>query len=212
MFSGIIECTSLTQSILSSGSSSEKDSLIRFQLKRPSLFSDLQIGDSISCNGVCLTIEDFNSDHIQFAIGAETLQVTGWDESQVSNMNWNLERSLKFGSRVHGHFVTGHVDFKGSIYRSLHQSEGLELWVKHPPSFRRFFWRKGSVALNGVSLTINEISKENTFRVNLIPETLKVTNLGQLIEEQGLNVEVDSYARGLIHYLEERRPNETSLD
>lgn len=206
MFSGIIETTSSTLSLLPSSS----DELIRFRMARPKSFNDLSLGDSVAVNGVCLTVEAFDEDSIQFAIGKETLQVTGWSQAFVEKAQWNLERSLKFGDRIHGHLVTGHVDFQGQVKSLKKGPESVELWVSFPKEASKYFWSKGSVCLNGVSLTINEV-KEGTLRVNLIPETLRVTNLSSLEEGQSINIEVDSFARGLVHYFSEREPNAASL-
>lgn len=206
MFSGIIETTSSTLNFLPSDS----DDVIRFRMARPKDFDDLSVGDSIAVNGVCLTVEAFDEESIQFAIGKETLQITGWSKDFIRTTRWNLERSLKFGDRIHGHLVTGHVDFQGQVKSLRREAEGVELWVSFPEKAARYFWSKGSVCLNGVSLTINEV-KENSLRVNLIPETLRVTNLNSLEEGQSMNVEVDSFARGLVHYFNEREPNATPL-
>lgn len=206
MFSGIIETASSTIKLLPS----ESDELVRFQVTRPEKFNDITIGDSIAMNGVCLTVEAFDEDSIQFAIGKETLRITGWSKEAIQKMLWNMERSLKLGDRIHGHLVTGHVDFQGQVSGLKKDGESMELWVSFPENAKQYFWKKGSVCLNGVSLTINDV-KESHLRVNLIPETLRVTNLKHLQEGQSINIEVDSFARGLIHYFNEREPNGTPL-
>ncbi len=201
MFSGIVECTSSLTQILSS----QKGELLRFKLQRPNTFTDLKIGDSIAVNGVCLTVEEFDDKEIQFAIGKETLDVTKWSENYLTSTPLNLEQSLKFGDRIHGHLVTGHVDFQGQVDTITKWKEGLELWVSFPKNNQTYFWPKGSVCLNGVSLTVNEV-KDSQLRVNLIPETLRATNLKSLKVGDTLNIEIDTFARGLIHYLKEREP------
>jgi len=207
MFSGIVETTSKTQALLES---SHAD-LLRFTLSRPQNFTDLHIGDSVACNGVCLTVEAFTDKDIQFALGKETLKVTGWTPEGIKTMTWNLERSLKLGDRIHGHIVTGHVDFVGQVTQSDAGPESLSLRISFPFEQSPYFWPKGSVCLNGVSLTLNEVG-ENFFEVHLIPETLKTTNLGTLKPGDRVNVEIDSFARGWVHYFKEKgTPRGTSL-
>jgi len=207
MFTGIVEATSQT---IKTFKDSSKD-LLRFLVQRPPSFDDIEIGDSIATNGICLTVESFDQDSIQFALGAETLKITGWTPESVSKMTWNLERSLCFGDRIHGHLVTGHVDFTGRVLETLPSPESLGLKIQFPISAHKYFWPKGSVCLNGVSLTINEVGSD-FLRVHLIPETLKATNLGALQVGHVVNIEVDSFARGMIHYFQEREPGiETPL-
>jgi riboflavin synthase len=201
MFSGIIECTSSTVEVLPEST----QDLIRFLVSRPQSFNDVKVGDSIALNGVCLTLEKFDDKTLQFALGKETLQITGWTKAFVEKALWNMERSLRLQDRIHGHLVTGHVDFRGEVAAIRTEKELSEIWVRFPAAYREYFWKKGSVTLNGVSLTLNEV-KNDHFRVNLIPETLRVTNLGDLKPQQALNVEVDSFARGMIHYFKERQP------
>lgn len=205
MFSGIVECTSKAINVFSPSTE-----VVRVQVERPGTFNDIEIGDSIAVNGVCLTVEAFDEKSIQFAIGKETLNITGWSQEWLGHAILNLERSLSLGARIHGHLVSGHVDIQGKVSDLTSSEEGLELWVEFPKNFRAYFWPKGSVALNGVSLTINEV-KENALRVNLIPETLRVTNLGELKAKDFINIEIDSFARGLIHYFKDKEPNGTSL-
>lgn len=206
MFSGIIECTSKALDVLEIKS----EELCRVKLARPPQFQDLKVGDSVAVNGVCLTVESFDGSSIQFAIGKETLNVTGWTKAFLSESEFNLERSLKFEDRIHGHLVTGHVDFLGKVKKLKKSTEGLEVWLEFPKDKKDFFWAKGSVCLNGVSLTINEV-EDSALRVNLVPETLKVTNLKSLSEGQSINVEIDNFARGMIHYFKGREPHGTSL-
>tara|TARA_B100000749_G_scaffold280887_1_gene279774 strand:+ start:5661 stop:6272 length:612 start_codon:yes stop_codon:yes gene_type:complete len=192
VFSGIVETTSSILSV------QPDQGLLRISIKKPSEFNDLSVGDSIACNGICLTVEDFNEDHMVFAMAAETLQVTGWTVSDLEAVTLNLERSLRFGDRVHGHIVTGHVDAMGTVVEFYERDGSWFLVVKYPDSLKPYIWSKGSVALNGVSLTINAVG-ENTLSVCLIPETIQRTNLKDLAVGHALTVEVDNMARGLVH-------------
>lgn len=193
MFSGIVETTAR---ILSSHS---RDQILEIQIERPVSFTDLSTGDSIAVDGVCLTLEKFDSKTLTFALGAETLRVTGWDVSGVNERVVNLERSLRLNDRIHGHLVTGHVDALGVVAQAEKIGEGLKLTIEFPKTCAAYIWPKGSIAINGVSLTLNETSL-NTFQVGLIPETLKRTNLGNLKEGMAVNLEIDNMARGLVHF------------
>lgn len=172
----------------------------------PSSFTDLRIGDSIATNGVCLTVEAYSPKHITFALGAETLKITGWTAENLKGTTLNLERSLRLGDRIHGHWVSGHVDAVGvvSTFRDLGGS--MQLDVQAPAELMPFVWPKGSWAVNGVSLTINDVTREGVVSMCLIPETLARTNLGRLEVGSRVNLEIDTFARGLIHYFQKARP------
>ena len=194
MFSGIIETTAKVRA------ASDEAGMLRVQVERPAAFSDLSVGDSIACNGVCLTAETLSESQMSFAIGLETQAVTGWSKTSVLQQSWNLERSLRFGDRVHGHLVTGHVDGLVEVVEIRKEPEWQWMQLRAPVALVNFIWFKGSVALNGVSLTVNSV-QHNLFTVGLIPETLKRTNLGQVAVGQSLHLEVDNMARGLVHNL-----------
>lgn len=203
MFSGIVETSSqIVESFW-------RNELVQICIKKPQNFNDLSIGDSISVNGVCLTVEKFSEDLIQFALAAETLQITQWTPASLQGATVNLERSLRLNDRVHGHFVTGHVDGVVQI-KDIERLKESEIWIMTlPKGKRQFFWPKGSIALNGVSLTLNTVDAEE-FSVCLIPETLKRTNLGSLEVGQSVLVEFDSYARGMVHWFSSQSPESMS--
>lgn len=191
MFSGIIEATSsLAAFTLKSGAA-------EVQIVRPNDFNDLRLGDSISVDGVCLTVEAMDEQTVQFTLAAETLQVTGWNPENWGKLKVNLERSLRLGDRIHGHLVTGHVDAMGEVLGHTYNGESLILTVKYPEALDQLIWPKGSVALNGVSLTVNQV-EAGCFQVCLIPETLRRTNLSLLRVGDKVTIEVDNLARGLL--------------
>lgn len=192
MFSGIVETISrITQSRPEPG-------VMRISVEKPLEFNDLKTGDSIALDGVCLTLESFDSQSLQFALGDETLKVTGWTPESVRGKTVNLERSLRLGDRIHGHLVTGHVDGLGTVTGSESLGgETLRLRVRFPVALKPYIWPKGSIAINGVSLTLNRVEGEE-FEVGLIPETVKRTGLGRLTPGDAVNLEVDNMARGLI--------------
>lgn len=192
MFSGIVETTSRVLKAELQGD------VLRIHIEKPINFSDLKSGDSISTDGVCLTLEAQEPQTLQFALGPETLRVTGWTADRVKDRVVNLERSLRLGDRIHGHLVTGHVDARSKVMRVENQGETTTMWIEIPESIKALVWPKGSVTLNGVSLTLNAVG-ESEFSVGLIPETLKRTNLGTLRVGDAVNVEADNMARGLVH-------------
>ena len=195
MFSGIVETQGRVLCIRREGE------LLRLEVEKPADFDDIRIGDSICSSGVCLTVEKFDNQQMTFALGAETLKVTGWNENSLKASSLNLERSLRFGDRIHGHLVTGHVDGVGRVVNIQDLGGSVQVDVKCPEVLLPYFWKKGSWAINGVSLTINDVS-DRVVSVCLIPETLKRTNLSQLKTGDPVNLEVDATARGLINFLQ----------
>jgi riboflavin synthase len=163
MFSGIIEATQIIKNTKSS------NQVIQIEIDRPVFFQDLKVGDSIAINGVCLTLESFTSESLFFTLGFETLSLLKWKEDDLKNKSVNLERSLLFGDRIHGHLVSGHVD---ALAKTLDR------------------------IVQGVSLTVNQVL-ENSFCVCLIPEMLKKTNLNQIQVNDLVNLEADYLIKGL---------------
>ncbi len=206
MFSGIVEAQSKILKI------SELKNSIRIQVLRPKSFTDLKIGDSIATNGVCLTVESLAEKSIQFCLGAETLKILGDRFNSWKKYPLNLERSLQYGQRVHGHLVTGHVDAAAKIVKTYQDGDCWQMQIEIPQSISNYFWKKGSVCLNGVSLTVNNFFKSKTnkhlLEVCLIPETIKATNLSQYTGKDFLNVEADYLAKAYI----ESRSKKGSLE
>ena len=197
MFSGIVE----TQGrVLSAAKDRE---LVRITVERPNEFDDIKVGDSICSSGVCLTVETFNDHQMTFALGNETLKITGWTQGSLENAILNLERSLRFGDRIHGHLVSGHVDGVGTVQKIEDLGGSVQVDIRAPKELLRYFWKKGSWAVNGVSLTINDVEND-IVSVCLIPETLKRTNLSRLKPGDRVNLEIDTMARGLVQFMENR--------
>lgn len=190
MFSGIVE------SVMPILHSQELPNAYRIQIQKPGEFDDLKLGDSIACDGVCLTVEAFDSQTMTFALAAESIRILEWKPEKFLHKKINLERSLRFGDRIHGHLVTGHVDSLGDVIKAELDGESLFIDVKVADSILPFLWKKGSITLNGVSLTVNEV-EGSVLSVCLIPETIKRTNLGSLKKGDRINVEPDYLARAL---------------
>lgn len=188
MFSGIVEATAEVLFV------EKRENLVEVRVSRPSHFDDIRIGDSIACNGICLTVEKFDDQTIQFALANETLSLLKIQADLLKGQKWNLERSLRFGDRVHGHLVTGHVEALGQVVRSEALGESWLLDIKVPQSLARTIWKKGSIAVHGVSLTVNDFD-QSTVNLCLIPETMKRTNLGDLKPGSFVHIETDYLAK-----------------
>jgi riboflavin synthase len=160
--------------------------------------SDVCVGDSIAVQGVCLTVTALTRGGFTADVSAETLRVTtGLDRAGALV---NLEKSLALGERLGGHLVTGHVDGLGEV---LHFAEGA-LRVRLPGELRRYVARKGSICVDGVSLTVNRVDGD-TFEAFLIPHTREVTTLARLVPGSKVNLEVDLVARYVDRLLEQAR-------
>lgn len=194
MFSGIIESV---EPIIESRS---LDQAVEVVIQRPNFFDDLKVGDSIAVNGVCLTLESFTSASMKFTLGFETLKVLGATFESWLARPVNLERSLAFGSRVHGHLVTGHVEALAPVIKSEALGDNWLFTVRLTPELKKYCWKKGSLALNGVSLTINAV-ENNDVEVCLIPETQKRTNLAKYKVGEQICFEPDSFAKAVAQAL-----------
>lgn len=153
--------------------------------------ADVALGDSIAVSGVCLTVVGLEAGMFEADVSRETLACT---TGFAVGDRVNLEKALRLADRLGGHLVTGHVDGAGRVARFESAGDNRLLAVAAPPELGKYLARKGSVAVNGVSLTINEVSGAE-FAVNLIPHTLSATNLGTLRAGDRVNVEVDTVAR-----------------
>lgn len=201
MFTGIIE------SIQTISFVHEKDHSVAVHISKPENYSDLKVGDSIAVNGVCLTVEDFAQDLV-FTLGFETLKVMNWQPSELLGKKVNLERSLRFGDRIHGHLVSGHADGTTRLEKRIEAGECLILDFQLPSGFEKYFWKKGSITLNGVSLTVNDV-QSGLFSVCLIPETLRKTNLGEFKLGESISFECDYLMKG---YLNARKYQDAGIE
>ncbi len=191
VFSGIIEATSEVLFV------TPRENLVEVVIARPPTFDDVALGDSLACNGVCLTVEGMTEKSLQFSLGYESvkvLQIKVEDPKSLVGQKWNLERSLRFGDRVHGHLVTGHVEALGRVVKNEAYGDSWLLEVEVPGHLGKVIWPKGSLALHGVSLTVNSF-KDSIVGVCLIPETVKRTNLAQLRVGDCIHIETDYLAK-----------------
>ncbi|MBS0544614.1 MAG: riboflavin synthase [Proteobacteria bacterium] len=154
--------------------------------------SDVIVGDSIAHSGVCLTVVDMNGGHLKYDVSRETLNCTvGLDA--VGN-EVNLEKALRLADRLGGHLVTGHVDGVGEVQKFEPVGESHELVIRAPAAIAGYIAKKGSITVNGVSLTVNRVEGRD-FWINLIPHTVAMTNLKHLATGSKVNLEIDLIAR-----------------
>lgn len=187
MFSGIVEELGEVRRISKSGR------VTVIQVSAQIVLQDTKIGDSISVNGACLTVVRKDKESLSFEAMPETLKITNLGSLRIAD-KVNLERSLKVGERVSGHFVTGHVDCMGIIRKKGYVNGNLNFEVAVPEAYIKYCLTKGSIAVDGISLTLAE-KKSNTFSVYIIPHTLKNTTLGFKGPSGKVNVEFDILAK-----------------
>lgn len=157
--------------------------------------SGVALGDSIAVNGVCLTVVELAEQAFVADVSNETLNLTTLGSLSAGD-GVNLEPALTLNQPLGGHLVSGHVDGVGRVIGLHRESRSLRMQFEVPAELARYVARKGSITVNGVSLTVNEV-EGRTFGVNLVPHTLQETNLGQLQEDSPVNLEVDLVARYL---------------
>ena len=186
MFTGIVTNVGRVRAV-------EKRGDTRFFITTGYDTSTIDLGASIACDGACLTAVQFGPDWFAVDVSAETLSRTTLGQ-WVEGRRVNLERSLRVGDELGGHIVSGHVDGLGTVTAMRPEGDSLRVAFDVPGALARFIASKGSVAINGVSLTVNEVSSRS-FGVNLIPHTRSVSSLGDLVEGADVNIEIDVLAR-----------------
>lgn len=196
MFTGLVEERGEIRKWESSGKA------VRFAVRAPLVSSDASIGDSICNSGCCLTVVQRDGDLLTFDAGEETLSRTTLGKKSIGD-HINLERSLKAGDRLGGHFVTGHVDCVGRLFERKDDGPWSFLWFEIPEPYGKHLASKGSICVDGVSLTLVEVNR-GVFSVALIPHTLEVTTLGDLRLGDSVNVETDLLAKYVERQLESK--------
>jgi riboflavin synthase len=199
MFTGIITALGTLREVLPQGGGHDMRLVIGVS---PDFLKGAELGCSIACSGICLTAVELNGDSFAVDASAETLSRTtmgGWK----AGGRINLERSLKLGDELGGHLVSGHVDGVGSVISALPENASVRWHFGVPPDLAKLIAVKGSIAVDGVSLTVNEVDGES-FGVNIIPHTTAVTSFGTLQPGDGVNIEIDTLARYVARLLEFR--------
>ena len=188
MFTGIIQSTAKLNQIVN------KNNNYTFVLESNLRLIKKDIGTSIAIDGVCLTLikiqkQSESKKKLFFNISPETLKISSLQNKGVGTI-LNLEKSLKFGDEIAGHFLQGHVDDTGKILSVNKNKNSWIFWIKFKSKFKKYLINKGSIAINGVSLTINEI-KNSSIRVDIIPHTFNKTNFKFLKKNMDVNLEYD---------------------
>ncbi len=190
MFTGIVEAVGRIAALDRKG----RDARVR--IDAPDLDpADVKIGDSISISGVCLTVVQRQEHGFTFDVSAETLNRTTFSGLHIGD-RVNLEKALLPTTRLGGHLVSGHVDGKGKVLECSAAGDSVRFRIEAPSRLAKYIAEKGSICVDGVSLTVNEIAG-SVFGVNLVPHTLKETTLGELKRGCEVNLEVDILARYL---------------
>ncbi len=201
MFSGIIQAVGAIEKVapLAAG--------VRLTIDAAGLdLGDAKVGDSIAVNGACMTATSIAAGRFTVDVSRESLDVTA---GLGAPGPVNLEKAMALGDRIDGHLVTGHVDGIGEVTAFEQQGESWRLEVRAPRELARFVARKGSITIDGVSLTVNSVKDEpagTLFEVNLIPHTLQVTTLARLKPAARVNLEIDLVARYVQRLLESAAP------
>jgi len=202
MFTGLVEETARVVALKPRGSS-ESAEAIELTTEAPLVSSGAQPGDSIAVNGCCLTVTRIDGDRLTFDLLAETLARTNLGALRAGS-RVNLERALPANGRLGGHFVQGHIDCTSPVLAFEAHGADRRLEIALPPEFAQYVVFKGSIAVNGISLTVAEVHPE-CFVLWIIPHTLAVTNLAPLQPGERVNLEFDLLAKYLERLVETRQ-------
>ena len=186
MFTGIIEGQGIVKKF---NIKTQNRSAAKMGIDLGNLAKGLQIGDSVAINGVCLTATHISQKQAEFEMIGETLKKTNLGMIKLGD-KVNIERSLKVGERMEGHFVLGHIDGTGKIIKIEKLSKEIKFWIELPKDLDRFVVKKGSITVDGISLTLVDVLK-NKISICIIPHTMKITNLGSKKIGDKVNIETD---------------------
>jgi len=198
MFTGIVETMGRVLALDRDGE------MARIRIEAPSLAAEVELGDSVAVNGACLTVCQSDAESISFDAVRETLQRTNLGDLDRDS-HVNLERAMRTDGRLDGHIVQGHVDGVGRLRELRRRGEDVQLFVDCPEEIASLLVEKGSVAIDGVSLTVVGV-EDRGFDVALIPHTLRETNLGERRPGDRLNLEADILGKSVKRYLERISP------
>ena len=190
MFTGIIQAKGRVKDV----THSDKGAVFVFDSDSLDM-SSVSIGDSIAVNGVCLTVIDFCDSNFSADVSQETLDCSIFDKLQIGQ-NVNLEKSLRLNQGIDGHLVSGHVDGIGKIDSISAEGESTRINIEIDQSLEKYVAKKGSICINGVSLTVNSI-ENNIIGINIVPHTFTLTTFGELEVGARVNIEIDIIARHL---------------
>ncbi|NOY65146.1 MAG: riboflavin synthase [Nitrospirae bacterium] len=196
MFTGIVRAMGMVLSIKTEGGVS------RLRVDSQEIASDASIGDSISINGVCLTVTEIDGNTMSFDISHETMSRTNLGQLKEGDLV-NLEPALRPMDRLGGHLVTGHIDATGRIKNIRPLGDAKEMEIEAPEEIMRYVVEKGSIAVDGISLTVNSV-EGNTFKVVIIPHTEAVTTIGKKRINEKVNLETDIIGKYVYRFISGR--------
>jgi riboflavin synthase len=199
MFTGLVEALGTVTALTAAGAGRE------LTVRAPQLAPELVPGESVAVNGACLTVVARDELAFRFQVGPETLTRTNLGELTAGG-RVNLERSLRVSDRLGGHLVQGHIDGVGQVAERLTEGEWVKVWFRCPPELAAQLAPKGSVAVDGVSLTLVDVGPDR-FSVALIPHTLANTTLGLKGPGAAVNLETDLLGKYVWKFLQQARPN-----
>jgi riboflavin synthase len=188
MFTGLIQALGTVR-----GANDDGHGGRTLRVQDAALAPKLEIGESIAVNGACLTVTERATDSFAFQVGPETLAKTNLG-ALSSGDRVNLERALRAGDPIGGHFVTGHIDGTGKLMEKSSNGDWLTIWFSYPPPYGELLVKKGSIAVDGVSLTVVDVERER-FSIMLIPHTRDHTTLGLKEPGASVNLEFDLLAK-----------------
>jgi len=186
VFTGIIEGLGTIKKL---DKNTKIRSAAKMQVDLGKLAKGLKAGHSVAINGVCLTVTKISKNQAEFEMIGETIKKTDLDALELGD-KVNIERSLKVGERMEGHFVLGHIDDIGKIIKIEKKPTEIKFWIELPKDLARYVVKKGSIAIDGISLTLVDVIK-NKISVCIIPHTMKITNLGSKKIGDKVNIETD---------------------
>lgn len=201
MFQGLVSCTTPLIQV------NTNDLGLQWVIERPDATHDINIGDSICLNGACMTVTRFNQAELFFDIMPETIKKTQFSEALPGDLI-NFELARRVGDRIGGHDLQGHVDGIGSIEKIIAiDNKHHSILITLPEHLSLMCVPKGFIGINGISLTITNI-KKNQLQVDIIPHTWMATNLHQMKEKKHLNIEIDIHSKTLFHFINQMKKTE----
>ena len=190
MFTGIVAGTSPIINI------EQKDIVRSLTFNLEGFVMDLEIGASVSLDGVCMTVVSIDGNLVTFDAIEETLNRTTIGKLGVGSLV-NIERSLKMGDELGGHIISGHVLTTAKILQIVNKGEGIDMMIENPPEVNQYILEKGYISIDGMSLTIGKVSEDN-FSLHIIPETLRITTIGHKNVGDYVNIEIDSRTQAIV--------------
>lgn len=201
MFTGIIEAVGTLKAITPKG----EDISVTVEVGKLDM-GDVKLGDSIATNGVCLTVTDYSETSYQADLSVETLNKTGFADYRVGD-KVNLEKAMLPTTRFGGHIVSGHVDGVGEIVDRQYVGRAIEFWVQMPSELSKYVAEKGSITVDGISLTVNDLRKD-AFKLTIVPHTTEETTIDHFQVGRKVNLEVDVLARYMERLLNSQAQSE----